>query len=200
LSATTYSVLTERHKIYLVACAVTEEGVKRYNVATLYSPDGHALGSQRQTHLSPEERAAGLSRGEELTVFESPVGRLGLLVNTDVRYPEVTRILCLKGANVLVNPLAARGVPAHDWKRRLWREVAPKKHSLSESMSERLFLLERVKGFEPSTLCLGSRYATPASHPRSSCLYYTDWPQKVKCHLPSLPNPSLTCYSSPRYS
>ncbi len=123
LSATTYSALAERYQVYLVTCAVTEEGGLRYSVATLYGPDGHALGSQRQTHLSPEERAAGLSQGDKLAVFESPVGRLGLLVNTDVRYPEVARILCLKGANVLVSPLAARGVPAHDWERRLWREV-----------------------------------------------------------------------------
>jgi len=123
LATTTYPALAEGHQIYLVACGILQQGGQRYHVATLYGPDGHALGRQRQTHLSPQERAAGLSRGDELAVFESAVGRLGLVVNTDVRYPEVARILCLKGANVLVNPLAARNVPAHDWKRRLWREV-----------------------------------------------------------------------------
>lgn len=123
LPSAVHSALAERYQVYLAVCGIMEEGGQRYNVATLYGPDGHALGSQRQTHLSSEERAAGLSQGHELAVFETPVGRLGVLVNTDVRYPEVARILCLKGANVLVNPLAARGVPAHDWERRLWREV-----------------------------------------------------------------------------
>ena len=30
---------------------------------------------------------------------------------------------------------------------------------------------ERVRGFEPLTVCLGSRYATTASHPQSHCHY-----------------------------
>lgn len=41
-------------------------------------------------------------------------------------------------------------------------------------LGEELDTAERVKGLEPSTVCLGSRYATTASHPRSNCLYYTE--------------------------
>jgi hypothetical protein len=51
----------------------------------------------------------------------------------------------------------------------IWRQNPKglsKTYSLPESMSERLFFLERVMGFEPTTVCLGSRYATTASHPR----------------------------------
>jgi predicted amidohydrolase len=117
------AAMARRHQVYLVTCENVAVGAHRSRIATLTSPEGRLLGQQRQTHLAAEERADGLSPGDELAVFPGPVGPLGLVVNTDVRYPEVARLLCLKGATLLVCPVAARDVPAHDWARRLWREV-----------------------------------------------------------------------------
>ncbi len=115
--------LARQHRVHLVACSVTRSGGPAYRLATLLGPEGGIAGTQRQTHLSPKEAVAGLSPGGDLAVFDSPAGRLGLLVHTDVRYPEVARLLCLMGATLLVNPIAVQHAPARDWERRLWREV-----------------------------------------------------------------------------
>jgi predicted amidohydrolase len=94
-----------------------------YNTAFLFGPDGTMVGTQRQTHLSAQERGQGLARSDTLEVFDTEAGRIGLVVGEDVRYPEVSRILCLQGANVLVHAVAATTWSQAEWMARLWREV-----------------------------------------------------------------------------
>jgi predicted amidohydrolase len=116
------------------------EGDRLYNAAPVVSPEGEIKGWQQQAHLSLAERAWGLCRGEELSVIETPVGRLGLLLREDVLYPEVGRFLCLLGTNVLVHQGSWRragqvlihnnygenqnlSTSQAEWMSRLWREV-----------------------------------------------------------------------------
>jgi predicted amidohydrolase len=120
-----FSQLSAQFRVYLAAGTVIlpdKEGAL-YNTAYLFGPEGQILGTQRQTHLSLMERQWGLSRGDHLMVFETEVGRIGLVVGTDVYYPEVSRILCLRGANVLIHPMYTTAYSQADWMRRLWREV-----------------------------------------------------------------------------
>jgi predicted amidohydrolase len=92
--------------------------------ACLFAPDGGVALRQRQTHRGVREKAWGLACGESLDVLETPLGRIGLIIGEDVRYPQVARILALQGANVLVHVAA---VPApfdeETWLASLWREV-----------------------------------------------------------------------------
>jgi predicted amidohydrolase len=120
-----FSQLSAQFRIYLAAGTVIlpDKEDALYNTAYLFGPDGQVLGTQRQTHLSPTEQQWGLSRGDHLMVFETEVGRIGLVVGTDVYYPEVSRILCLRGANVLIHPMYTTAYSQADWMRRLWREV-----------------------------------------------------------------------------
>ena len=92
--------------------------------AYLFGPDGGVVGCQRQTHLGAREKAWGLTCGDSLDVFETPLGRIGLVVGQDVRAPEVARILVLQGANVLIH-VAAMPAPFDEetWLASLWREV-----------------------------------------------------------------------------
>ncbi len=100
-----------------------------FNTALLFSPEGKIVGRQRQTHRSLEERAWGLSAGDELRVFTTDVGRIGVVIGEDLHYPEVSRILALQGANILVHPTSAelfrRNGSAGDEQHLvdLWREV-----------------------------------------------------------------------------
>jgi len=64
-----------------------------------------------------------LAGGDELAVFPTPVGCIGFVLGEDVRYPEVSRILALQGANVLVHPVATPVESQAAWLTRLWREV-----------------------------------------------------------------------------
>ena len=79
---------------------------------------------QTQTHLGAREKAWGLARGDSLDVFETPLGRIGLIVGEDMRYPEVARILTLQGASILIH-VAALPAPFDEeaWLASLWREV-----------------------------------------------------------------------------
>lgn len=92
-------------------------------VAWLYGPDGRPLGSQAQTHRTAAERAVGLVRGTELAPVATPLGPVGLLSGADVEYPEVSRILALQGALVLVHHGALRAFDEALALARLWREV-----------------------------------------------------------------------------
>ncbi|UNC93306.1 carbon-nitrogen hydrolase family protein [Candidatus Contubernalis alkaliaceticus] len=67
----------------------------------LISPQGRILGCQKQLYLSREERSLEISRGDSLQVFPTPLGNIGLVIGTDAFYPEVGRILALKGAEIV---------------------------------------------------------------------------------------------------
>lgn len=92
----------------LDVCAVagfaerTDDG-KLYNTAVLLEKD-QAPRFYRKTHL-PE---LGLDRftqtGNDLPVFETKHGRIGILICFDMRHPEAARVLMLKGADVIVLP------------------------------------------------------------------------------------------------
>lgn len=88
-------------------------------VAYLFGPRGEVLGAQVQTHRSAADRAAGLLVSTEL----APVGPVGLVVGADVTYPEVSRILCLQGASILVHQDALPRWSEALALSRLWREV-----------------------------------------------------------------------------
>lgn len=89
----------------------------------VFANDGRLVGVQRQIHLSREDRALLYSPGEELRVFDSPVGALGLVVGADVHVPEVSRALTLLGAEILIHVGALRDASEGAWRARLWREV-----------------------------------------------------------------------------
>jgi N-carbamoylputrescine amidase len=96
----------------MVVCAgYTEAGM--YSAAVCVSGDG-VLGRQRKVHLPPAERFA-YTPGDGFAAFDTPVGRLGMLVCYDKLFPEAARTLALDGAEVLCT-LAAwpadRHVPA----------------------------------------------------------------------------------------
>ena len=120
-----FSQLSAQFRVYLAAGTVIlpDRRGALYNTAYLFGPEGQILGIQRQTHLSKMERQWGLSRGDHLMVFETEVGKIGLVVGTDVYYPEVSRILCLRGANVLIHSTCITAYSQADWMRRLWREI-----------------------------------------------------------------------------
>lgn len=71
-----------------------------YNTSVLFGPDGTELARYRKMHLfgfdSQEQRL--LSPGEEVVVADTPLGRLGMAVCYDLRFPELFRRMCERGA------------------------------------------------------------------------------------------------------
>jgi len=136
------SELAREFQLHLVfgSTLVLSEGGRVFDVAYLFAADGRLIGTQRRTHLGSDEDGAEWCQGNELSVFETSVGRIGLVIGVDVRYPEVSRVLCLQGANMLVHLDCATALGRAAWMSHLWREVqANQVFGVQCSMSERRY-------------------------------------------------------------
>ncbi|MGH3853018.1 MAG: carbon-nitrogen hydrolase family protein [Pseudonocardiaceae bacterium] len=75
------------------------DGDRRYNTALCVHGDG-VLGSHRKVH-QPAGEAKAYSAGARFAAFDTPVGRLGMLIDYDKTFPESARTLALDGTDVL---------------------------------------------------------------------------------------------------
>lgn len=79
------------------------EGNTVYNSAVLVEP-GRPFRVYRKTHLPYLGLDRFVQAGCELPVFDTRLGRIGLLICYDLRPPEATRALVLQGADIVVLP------------------------------------------------------------------------------------------------
>ncbi|MGD1890574.1 MAG: GNAT family N-acetyltransferase [Cyclobacteriaceae bacterium] len=80
------------------------EDHKLYNVSFLLHRDGRS-DSQYKLHITPDEQSYwGLQGGNNLQVFETDAGRIGVLVCYDVEFPELSRILADQKMDILFVP------------------------------------------------------------------------------------------------
>jgi omega-amidase len=77
-----------------------------YNTAVVIGPSGDILGTYRKIHIAGEEKHY-FRPGDRIPVFDTPVGRIGIAICYDTFFPEMTRILALKGAEILCFPYNA---------------------------------------------------------------------------------------------
>jgi predicted amidohydrolase len=89
--------------LYVVCGLLERDGDALRNAAVLVGPDG-LIGTYRKTHLP----FLGVDRfvvpGDELRVYDTPLGRIGIEICYDLRFPEVTRTLALRGADIVAHP------------------------------------------------------------------------------------------------
>ncbi|MFF0455000.1 carbon-nitrogen hydrolase family protein [Nocardia africana] len=81
-----------------VGYAEHREGT-RYNAAVCLTGDG-VLGRHRKVHQPAGEHLA-YSAGDRFAAFDTPVGRLGMLIDYDKTFPESARTLALDGARTI---------------------------------------------------------------------------------------------------
>jgi len=72
---------------------------KRYNTALCVTGDG-VLGRHRKVHQPPGERAV-YAAGDRFDAFDTPIGRLGMMIDYDKTFPEAARALAVDGADVI---------------------------------------------------------------------------------------------------
>jgi predicted amidohydrolase len=75
------------------------EGGRRYNSAVCVTGDG-TLGSHRKVH-QPAGESAAYKAGDRFAAFDTPVGRIGMMIDYDKTFPEAARTLALDGAQIL---------------------------------------------------------------------------------------------------
>jgi predicted amidohydrolase len=95
-----------QHKMYIIA-GIAERDLTGtvYNTAAIIGRDGDIVGSYRKTHLfTPTESFFAL--GTELSVFNLDFGCIAIPICYDLEFPEPARVLCLKGAEMLLTMTA----------------------------------------------------------------------------------------------
>jgi predicted amidohydrolase len=100
-----FCALAKKHQIYIVVGLVERDGNLIYNVAVLIGPDGRILGKYRKVCLPRGEVDGGLTPGKEYPVFDTPLGKIGMMVCYDGFFPEPARELSKNGAEVICWPV-----------------------------------------------------------------------------------------------
>lgn len=106
----------------VLACPFFEkEGCSQYNTTAVIEADGRVLGTYRKTHVPQlplwEERFYFQSGNTGFPVFDTSCGRIGIQMSWDVFFPEGTRILALKGAELVLAPTSAAFASQARWEK-----------------------------------------------------------------------------------
>ena len=95
-----------QHKMYIIAgIAECDSTGTVYNTAVILGRDGNVVGSYRKTHIfTPTESFFAL--GTDLKVFDLDFGCVAIPICYDLEFPEPARVLCLRGAEMLLTMTA----------------------------------------------------------------------------------------------
>jgi deaminated glutathione amidase len=105
------------HHIHLLAGSFFETGGpggRLYNTSILFDPSGARAAVYRKIHLFDVDIADGaryresetIEPGREVAVAETALGKVGLTICYDLRFPELYRALSAKGAELVCVPAA----------------------------------------------------------------------------------------------
>ncbi|MFW5698194.1 MAG: carbon-nitrogen hydrolase family protein, partial [Fimbriimonadaceae bacterium] len=121
------------------------DGDTLYNTAVLLEP-GQAPRTYRKTHLPYLGYDRYAKGGDELPVFETRIGRVGLQICYDLRMPEATRVQALAGAEVILLPT--------NWP--VGAEINPELYMRSRAAENRVYILSANRvGQENGTRFIG---------------------------------------------
>ncbi|MCW2780996.1 MAG: amidohydrolase [Marmoricola sp.] len=91
--------------MYVVVGLLERVGEKVYNSAALLGPEG-LIGVCRKRHLPQmgADRFTDEPVEQDLRLFDTPIGRIGIMICYEIRFPEVARTMALGGADIIALP------------------------------------------------------------------------------------------------
>ena len=95
--------VAEQFDQHLIVGFAEREGDTLYNAACLVTPKGE-WHEYRKSHLPEMGIDKFVSAGQDLKVIDTAIGRIGILICFDMRFPEAARILALQKADIIVIP------------------------------------------------------------------------------------------------
>lgn len=100
-----FGELAKKHQLYIVSGLIERDRHQLFNVAVLIGPDGKVAGKYRKVCLPDGEYDKGMSPGSDYPVFDTPLGRIGMMICYDGFFPEVARELSSRGAEIIAWPV-----------------------------------------------------------------------------------------------
>ncbi|MGI6225347.1 MAG: carbon-nitrogen hydrolase family protein, partial [Peptococcales bacterium] len=95
--------IAKKENIHLIATGVTDSNKGIYKTAYLFYPDGN-FKYYYQVHLEESESKV-FTPGNRLVVWETEIGRIGIMLGYEGFLPEVPRCLTLMGADIIAWPI-----------------------------------------------------------------------------------------------
>jgi beta-ureidopropionase len=112
---------SKRHRAVTVCSVFERDGEEYYNTAVVIEDDGRVLGRYRKVHIPQiplwEERTYFKAGDQGFPVFQTSCARIGIQVCWDNFFPEGTRILALRGAQIVIAPTASAFASQKRWER-----------------------------------------------------------------------------------
>jgi omega-amidase len=123
-SWTMLSDTAKRNSVYLAGGSIPEtDGSSIFNTGFVFDRSGTQIARHRKMHLFDIDIKNGqkfresdtFSAGSDVTVFDTEFCRMGLCICFDMRFPELSRLMALKGAQIIIAPAAFNMTtgPAH---------------------------------------------------------------------------------------
>lgn len=105
----------KEHKMYIHSgsfCKVVEGENRAYNTSVIIDPEGAIIGEYHKLHPfditmpdgSVNKESDRIRPGDEIVVTDTAIGKLGMSICYDIRFPELYRIMTLEGAQVIFTP------------------------------------------------------------------------------------------------
>ena len=113
------------NRVHLVGGSMPEvdQAGQVYNTCYIFDSSGRQIGRHRKMHMFDIDIPGGqkfkesdtLTPGNEITVVDTPFGWVGVSVCYDLRFPELARLMALRGAKIFIVPGAFNMTtgPAH---------------------------------------------------------------------------------------
>ncbi len=79
--------MAKKYRLHLVLSLYEREDHLVYNTAILMGPDGRLIGKYRKVCLPHGEAEKGVAPGEDYPVFETSIGKIGMMVCYDGFFP-----------------------------------------------------------------------------------------------------------------
>jgi len=96
----------KKYNTHIVFSFLELEDGEYVNGGFLIGRQGEILGKCRKTHLTMSELENGMTPGEEIKVFDTDIGKIGIAICWDIFSPELVRKMQKLGVDIICNPTA----------------------------------------------------------------------------------------------
>jgi predicted amidohydrolase len=152
-----FGALAKKHGFYVVAGLIERDRQQLFNVAALIGPDGKVAGKYRKVCLPDGEYDKGMSPGTDYPVFDTRLGRIGMMICYDGFFPEVARELSNRGAEIIAWPVW--GCNSEQARARACENQVYLASSTYEDVSHN-WMLTAIYGHDGSVLAQATKWGT----------------------------------------